>query len=72
MSVGDAVRTKIEMLERTLKETEMDTKAAVNGIVDALKEIARALDALEAPEKAAAEPEPKKPSWDYSKGIQHI
>ncbi|MFY9681291.1 MAG: hypothetical protein WA424_17155 [Candidatus Sulfotelmatobacter sp.] len=47
MASGDTVRSKIEMLERTLKETEMDTKAAVNGIVDALKEIARALDAAE-------------------------
>ncbi|MGC2555353.1 MAG: hypothetical protein WA416_10970 [Candidatus Sulfotelmatobacter sp.] len=47
MASGDTVRSKIEMLERTLKETEMDTKAAVNGIVDSLKEIARALDAAE-------------------------
>ncbi|MGA6953401.1 MAG: hypothetical protein WBY96_20585 [Candidatus Sulfotelmatobacter sp.] len=47
MASGDTVRSKIEMLESSLKETEMDTKAAVNGIVDALKEIARALDAAE-------------------------
>jgi|HubBroStandDraft_5_1064220.scaffolds.fasta_scaffold21942_1 hypothetical protein len=70
MSVGDAVRSKINTVELALKDAGTDS--AVHAIVDALKEIARALDAVEAPEKAATEPEPKKPSWDYSKGIQHI
>jgi hypothetical protein len=69
MSVGDAVRSKINTVELALKDAGTDS--AVNAIVDVLKEIARALDTVEAPEKAASEPEPKK-SWDYSKGIQHI
>jgi len=69
MSVGDAVRTKISHVEVTLKEA--DTENAVKAVVEVLKEIARALDALEASEKELPEAKPKEP-WDYSKGIQHI
>jgi hypothetical protein len=35
------------LVELTLKETDMDTKAAINAIVDVLREIARAQDAIE-------------------------
>lgn len=45
MSVGDAVRSRINTVELALKET--DAKNAVNAIVDVLKEIGRALDAIE-------------------------
>jgi hypothetical protein len=44
---SDAVRSKIKLVELTLKETDMDTKAAINAIVDVLREIARAQDAIE-------------------------
>ncbi len=67
MSVGDAVRSRINTVELALKEAGTDS--AVNAIVDVLKEIARALDAIETPEKELSEP--KKP-WDYSKGIDFV
>ena len=51
MSVGDAVRSKINTVELALKET--DTENAVKAIVDALKEIAKALDAVERQSAAA-------------------
>ena len=44
MSHGDAVRSKINTIELTLKETDWDTRAGINAIVDVLKQIAKALD----------------------------
>jgi hypothetical protein len=51
MSVGDDVRTKINTVGLALKEA--GTESAVNAIVDVLKEIARALDAIERQAAAA-------------------
>jgi hypothetical protein len=51
MSVGDDVRSRINTVELALKEA--GTENAVNAIVDALKEIAKALDAVERRAKAA-------------------
>jgi hypothetical protein len=53
MSHGDAVRSKINTIELTLKETDWDTRAGINAIVDVLKEIAKALDAVERRAEAA-------------------
>jgi hypothetical protein len=51
MSVGDAVRSRTNTVELALKEA--GTENAVNAIVDALKEIAKALDAVERQSAAA-------------------
>ncbi|MGD1080394.1 MAG: hypothetical protein ABR881_18900 [Candidatus Sulfotelmatobacter sp.] len=45
MSVGDDVRSRINMVEVALKQT--GTENAVHAIVDVLKEIAKALDEVE-------------------------
>jgi hypothetical protein len=55
---------KSTLLNWALKEA--GTENAVHAIVDVLKEVAKALDALEASGKATAEP---KEPWDYSTGI---
>ncbi len=44
MPAGDALREKIKRIEFTMSETNYDPKAMLNSIVDALKEVARALD----------------------------
>jgi hypothetical protein len=46
MSAGDAVREQIKHIEFTMSETNHDPTNAIYRIVDALKEVARALDAL--------------------------
>jgi len=51
MSVGDAVRSRINTVELALKEA--GTENAVKAIVLALKEISNALDAVERQSAAA-------------------
>jgi hypothetical protein len=52
MPVGDALREQIKHVEFAMSETNYDPKAAFHSIVDALKEVARTLDGLEAAQKS--------------------
>jgi hypothetical protein len=51
MSVGDDVRGRINTVEVALKDA--GTENAINAIVDVLREVAKALDAVERRAKSA-------------------